>query len=957
MGGSTTISNSETRAEALKLQSSSYGVAKTLLHGTARLPLNLLDFGDFTAIATTETVESGGKGGGGITQENTSYTYTASAVLAVCRGPIKDTGSLWRGKEKWPAHMGPVAASLQLFSGTLDQPIWSVLNTMHGGTHAQNYSGMALLCLQDYSLGGSASIENLNIEVFGPGSLDNAALVPDANGAKISADWLCSATLGIGQSSGLLGDLTRYRDYCYAAGLLLTTALTEQAPTADRFKQLGRLTNSTLLLVDGKVNLVPLGTEPLSRTYPSSPGPTTTYTYTPDNTAMFDLTPDQLLDRGDKPLVSIRRKSPADACNIVEVEFTDRANDYAVGRASVKDQTSIDLYGAKPAESIKANWIMDHETASRLGWIELQYNLQVLNEYEFELPWNFAALLPMNIVTLTDPDWELEQQPVRITRIKETVNGFELTAEDFVGEVASEPVYSLPGVDSFRQDYAADPGNTVIATVFEAPFEMTQTGLEVWLAVNGTAAGWGGCHVWVSADGVEYRKAYTQWGKTRSGALNGVTDSVMISFGVDGMTGPLLSGSALDASIGATLCYVGGTNPEYLAYETASLVGAGAYTLGGVVRGVNGSTAKAHLDNTVFVRCDDGVAKSGPLGLNMIGRQIYIKCQSFNVFGLNEQDLSAITATAYTITGRFATPAEDRVNLCTEGNFDVLSLGQRPYTWDSGTVVAVSGQPFTRALRVTDAATHESIVKIQALPDTRFHVTGLLNNAESAVPAYIGLTFYDKDGTDLGFIEAGVEVSEAVSWSARSGVVSAPANSSYAAVTIKRGTSGGSGHTEAAAIVVRRQSQTAEIQAHAATDVYQTSVSTFTVTATAREGFPWGGLEEVASIAVTLDDDYIAVVTSTAYGNLTNGSAAIVQTYGSFIECQITGSSDYTTWIPGGLQTQPGTGQKASGTIAIAGYIQLYKGANLIALRSYKLTNGDTAVMSRIMLRVELVKL
>ena len=42
MGGTTTISTSETRAEALKLQSSSYGAAVPVVHGKTRIAGNLL---------------------------------------------------------------------------------------------------------------------------------------------------------------------------------------------------------------------------------------------------------------------------------------------------------------------------------------------------------------------------------------------------------------------------------------------------------------------------------------------------------------------------------------------------------------------------------------------------------------------------------------------------------------------------------------------------------------------------------------------------------------------------------------------------------------------------------------------------------------------------------------------------------------------------------------------------
>lgn len=74
MSGTTTISSSETKAEALKLQSSAYGATVPIVHGTARIAGNMIDYGDFRAIAWTQVQEQGGKGGGGVRTENTTYT-------------------------------------------------------------------------------------------------------------------------------------------------------------------------------------------------------------------------------------------------------------------------------------------------------------------------------------------------------------------------------------------------------------------------------------------------------------------------------------------------------------------------------------------------------------------------------------------------------------------------------------------------------------------------------------------------------------------------------------------------------------------------------------------------------------------------------------------------------------------------------------------------------------------
>ena len=91
-----TISNSETRIEALKLQSSAYGVTIPWVMGVTRIPGNLVWYGGFKAIPHTET--QGGKGGA-VKTTNTSYTYTASVMMGLCHGPIGGLPRVWRGKK------------------------------------------------------------------------------------------------------------------------------------------------------------------------------------------------------------------------------------------------------------------------------------------------------------------------------------------------------------------------------------------------------------------------------------------------------------------------------------------------------------------------------------------------------------------------------------------------------------------------------------------------------------------------------------------------------------------------------------------------------------------------------------------------------------------------------------------------------------------------------------------
>jgi hypothetical protein len=174
----------------------------------------------------------------------------------------------------------------------------------------------------------------------------------------------------------------------------------------------------------------------------------------------------------------------------------------------------------------------------------------------------------------------------------------------------------------------------------------------VYAAVKGSGAGWGGCRVWVSLDGTNYKQIATLYGASRFGKLTGPLSAGALPVSISGQ---LISGTAADAAALGTLCWVGGATQEYLAYTTATLTGPGAYTLGGLVRGAFGtSQASAHATNDPFVRVDQSIARSGPLDLAMIGKTIQFKFTSFNIFNAAEQSLADVSAYGYTISGAMA---------------------------------------------------------------------------------------------------------------------------------------------------------------------------------------------------------------------------------------------------------------------------------------------------------------
>ena len=102
MGGkSSTITSAEERILSLQVQQSSQGLTLPVIYGRTRVAGNLIWYGDFVTIEHKTTTRQGGKGGGGITQEDIKYTYEAAVMLALCEGEIQGVGRIWREKEKF----------------------------------------------------------------------------------------------------------------------------------------------------------------------------------------------------------------------------------------------------------------------------------------------------------------------------------------------------------------------------------------------------------------------------------------------------------------------------------------------------------------------------------------------------------------------------------------------------------------------------------------------------------------------------------------------------------------------------------------------------------------------------------------------------------------------------------------------------------------------------------------
>lgn len=205
-------------------------------------------------------------------------------------------------------------------------------------------------------------------------------------------------------------------------------------------------------------------------------------------------------------------------------------------------------------------------------------------------------------------------------------------------------------------DFYADPGNSNPPIIFEPPSDLTGGDLEVWVISSGGAS-YGGAQVWVSTDGNTYAIAGTLYKGARQGVLTATLNSHAdpdttntLSVNLAQSSGNLISGTQADADQFVTLCYCDG---ELVSYETATLVSAFHYDLTYLRRGVYGTPIAAHGIGSKFARFgpNDPSILRYKYPASFVGQTIYIKLTSFNIFGLELQDLSDVSAVSYTLTG------------------------------------------------------------------------------------------------------------------------------------------------------------------------------------------------------------------------------------------------------------------------------------------------------------------
>lgn len=614
--------NTTNRADMISdfmINTASYGEVVPEVLGTTRLSGNIIYYDDFTPHEHKTTTRTG-KGGGSKHTEIT-YTYTVACAIGLCEGPIQGIGKVWRDKEIYDYPNEKI--ELTAYKGDYGQAPWPYVISKHP-EKALPYSGLAYMA-GVVDLGERGSLPQYNFEIKGK-------LLETGDGVDVNpADYIVHVLKSIGIDDVNIDGLEHYREYCKAADILISTPPDSRSSKAQTvINDIAEITNSLVFWSTDRLKIVPLADKPIG-------------TWSPYNQIQYNLNADDLIPASDGQLVVYKRKDSSESYNQATVEFINRANGYEKETVAFEIVADVQKNGLKPASKKSAHYLYTKARAQYYAEQLAMKRLYAKNQYTFRLDWAFCRLEPGDLVTLTDELCGLNKQIVVITSVSESADGqLEITAEGKPTGTYAPAKYNVHENERPFIDYNQAAPSVNDVAIFQTVGDVG--GNQIFVGVN-APSNWGGCSVWVSDNGENYRRigSITQqarMGKLKYGfAQNGDFCNVILNQGV------LKSGTHVDAERANTLCWING---EALSYETVETHPDNWYTLRGLVRGQYGTNAINHGANERFVRVDEALFHY-PYRKEDINKTVYLKFTSLNVFGSNEQGLDEVREYQYKI--------------------------------------------------------------------------------------------------------------------------------------------------------------------------------------------------------------------------------------------------------------------------------------------------------------------
>ncbi len=489
--------------------------------------------------------------------------------------------------------------------------------------------------------------------------------------SDIVTDFLTNVQYGLGFGAADIGPTAQYAAYCQAQGIFFSPLLNSAEKATAIIDRWAQLSNSWIYWSGTQLQFVPLADGELAGNGAA---------FTPDNDVAYALTLDDFIAEAgsDAGPVKVTRKDPADCYNRTILNITDRTVGYISNPYEWRDQTLCDTYGLRDNANVQADEICDPGVGRVVVQLLGKRAAYIRNTYSFRTSYRFILCLPGTVLTLTEPNIGLNAVRVRVTKVSEDAKGvLSFECEEFPGTTATyaAPI-TAPAVNvASTPSLYADPGSPNTPAVIEPSSAYTGGKAKLIVAASGGAL-WGGCDVYLSFDAVNYSQIGTIRNAARQGVLTaalaayaGANPDTTDTLAVDctqSLGAPNTAITQADAQALRSLALVApqpsGSGPavipntgELLAFGAVAATGTYAANLTYLERGQYGTAPGAHSVGDQFTVIDvlgvDGTTVSFDLPPEYVGKTLYLKLASFNVFDLATYDLSACTEYSYTPTG------------------------------------------------------------------------------------------------------------------------------------------------------------------------------------------------------------------------------------------------------------------------------------------------------------------
>lgn len=651
------------RLEDLNVTVSTYGLPIPRVWGPEnRLGGNIIWSTGLKETEHREKQSAGGKGGGSsVTQ--TTYTYSASFAVAICRGPIRGIGRIWADSKLvadfrldcltmadpdyvWPFTNAASATkpgdfqntdtsrygSITIYNGNDTQMPNSIIEAVEGVGNVPGYRNTAYVVFEELQLADFGNrIPNLTFEVL--------------------ADW--SSTVG-----DVIGEL------CSLAGLdgyYNVQGLTENVR--------GFTDNSTGAARDAMNTLVAMYDVDISEINGE-------LIFLPKDRFPFALVPSKFLgayeESGQAPTQRIMQlANEIDLPNAVQVVHRDPARDYQANTQSARRL----IKRSDGTITVRSEVVMPGEVARHKAESKLRRAWQTRRSFQFTLPVAYHQLVAGDSIVAQDRDGN--EFTVRVTSAKKT--GLLVEVEGTSHFIEFE--HLNPVSDTSVRTIVSIGATTVNSLIMDIPpLRDADNDSGIYIAAGADSDAWRGAALLVSTDG---GTTYNQVKTFPGNALTGVSASDMFTGTTDYVDRNNYVDVALDSDSfqletiteeqllnGGNALYING---EILQFQTATLIGGTTYRLTNLLRGRRGTEHKvaAHPLGSTVVLLTGGAIDRYAIDLNEIGQSRMFKVVPGGV------DPADVTPVAFTYNANSLRPYSP----CDVRGVRDTSTGDWTFTW------------------------------------------------------------------------------------------------------------------------------------------------------------------------------------------------------------------------------------------------------------------------------------